>query len=82
MKFILCCVTSGLSDNLTEMRQTGLSRKNRIHGDFVKILPTAFRRMREGNVFTGVYLSTKVEGHPGPVRVMSGQVLSSGDGKG
>ena len=25
MKFILCCVTSDLSDNLTEMRQTGLS---------------------------------------------------------
>ena len=26
-KFILCCVTSDLSDNLTEMCQTGLSRK-------------------------------------------------------
>ena len=30
MKFILCCVTSDLSDNLTEMRQTGLSWKTRM----------------------------------------------------
>ena len=29
-KFILCCVTSDLSDNLTEMRQTGLSWKTRL----------------------------------------------------
>ena len=30
MKFILCCETSDLSDNLTEMRQTGLSWKTRM----------------------------------------------------
>ena len=29
-KFILCCVTSDLSDNLTEMCQTGLSWKTRM----------------------------------------------------
>ena len=29
-KFILCCVTSDLSDNLTEMRQISLSWKTRI----------------------------------------------------
>ena len=32
VKFILCCVTSDLSDNLTEMRQNGLSwKKNHYH---------------------------------------------------
>ena len=33
-KFILFCVTSDLSDNLTEMRQTGLSWKIRINSSF------------------------------------------------
>ena len=33
MKFILFCVTLDLSDNPTEMRQTGLSSKTQMSGE-------------------------------------------------
>ena len=42
-KFILCCVTSDLSDNLTEMRQTGLLWKTRMY----ITLESLFNGMRE-----------------------------------
>ena len=37
-KIILCCVTSDLSDNLTEMRQTGLSWKTWVYDTWVSCI--------------------------------------------
>ena len=53
-KLILCCVTSDLSDNLTEMRQTGRSRST-----------TAYVEWWKGKISTGLCLSVhKREGVP------------------
>ena len=62
MKFILCCVTSDLSDNLTEMRIVKNSNRARLNNDLITNVKLA-QRVGHQTGMTEVQSSILTGGH-------------------